>query len=139
MIPLSSWSVGWMKWCKHLMFAFRKTKKYTLPFIFWLKCLLFSLPIRISRISPIFRIFLVASAYVWLPGKSFFISDVTSTWFDMVSRNRNFWSTTMMLLFLSCRYYIIRVYFFLITIFCFTNVFYCFFSKGKNLLLVWIC
>ena len=69
---LISWRVGWIKWYKRLMSTPRKTLKYTLPFTFPLKCLLFSLPIWLSPIISIFWIFLAVSACVWSPGKILF-------------------------------------------------------------------
>ena len=55
------------------------------------------------------------------------IFDVNTTCFDIVFRDKKFWSTTLMLFFMSCQYVVVWVYFFLFTIFCFTHVFYGFF------------
>ena len=58
---LSSWAVGWMKWCKSLIFVPWKAWKYTLSFIFSWQCFLFSLPTWLFPIIPIFQRFLAVS------------------------------------------------------------------------------
>ena len=55
-----------------LMFPPRKRLKYALPFIFSIKHLLFSLPMWLSPIIPIFRTLLAAPTYFWLPVHFFY-------------------------------------------------------------------
>ena len=62
-----------------------------------------------------------------------------TTCFDIVFRNRKLWSTTLLPLFFFCRYAIIRVYFFLVTIVFATFHSSIVSSDGRNQLLVWIC
>ena len=94
------------------MFPPQKTLKCTFPCIFSLKCLLFSFPNWLSPIISIFWKLLAVLSYFWLPGTIFLTFDVTATCFDIVLRNKNFWSATLLLLFLSFWYVFIGVCFF---------------------------
>ena len=126
---LSSWRVGLMKWWKRL-FEPRKTLNYNLPLNVHLSI---KVPFIYSSDTtiPYYSDFLNDSCSfgIWLvaPYNIFVSFDVTTTCSDLAFCYRKFSSRTLMLLFLSSRYVIMRVYFFFITIFYFIPDLCCFF------------
>lgn len=126
---LSSWRVSLMKWWKRL-FEPRKTLNYNLPLNVHLSI---KVPFIYSSDAtvPYYSDFLNDSCSfgLWLVARyNIFVSfDVTTICSDLAFCYRKFSSRTLMLLFLSSRYVIMRVYFFLITIFYFIPDLCCFF------------
>ena len=127
----------------------KKTKHASL-FIFSLTSLLFSVPIWLFPVIPIFWAFVEALTYIWssstivlflmYPPPDLILFCVIGTsglrrccftylscWYIIC--NVNIRSKILMLHFLSFQYIIVWVYFFLITFFCFSHVFYSFFKQ----------